>query len=65
MPIHIEEMTNEVTVVDGELPLSEAQIQRLAAVVLQRLNEQRQQEQQQQETSVIRRKFVPHTGIEG
>jgi hypothetical protein len=37
MPVHVEDVSNEVTVVDGELPLTEAQVERLVAVVLKRL----------------------------
>ena len=37
MPVHIEEMTNEVTVVAGDLPLTEVQIERLVQIVFKRL----------------------------
>ena len=39
MPIHIEELLTEVTVVDGDLPFSDAQINTLAALVATRLAE--------------------------
>ena len=37
MPVHIEEMANEVTVVAGDLPLTEAQIEKLVQMVIKRL----------------------------
>ena len=37
MPFHIEEVNTEVTVVDGDLPLTEAQIEKLVKLVIRRL----------------------------
>jgi hypothetical protein len=37
MPVHIEEMVSDVTVVAGELPLTEAQIEKLVQIVVKRL----------------------------
>lgn len=37
MPVHVEEMTSEVAVLDGDLPLSEKQVEKLVLVVLRRL----------------------------
>ena len=39
MPIHIEEMTSDVTVVAGDLPLTDAQIDKLVAIVIKRIAE--------------------------
>ena len=64
MPIHIEEMTNEVTVVDGEMPLSDAQLDQIASLVMQRLSEKDQLAEHLSETAAIRRQFVPMTGIQ-
>ena len=33
MPFHIEEVTSEVTVLDGDMPLSEAQVEKLVKLV--------------------------------
>jgi hypothetical protein len=41
MPVHVEEMTSEVTVVAGELPLTEAQVEKLVQIVFRRLAEKR------------------------
>jgi hypothetical protein len=37
MPVHIEEMSSEVTVVEGELPMTMMQIDKLAKVVMGRI----------------------------
>lgn len=37
MPIHIDELVSDVTVFDGELPFSDDQINKLVALVAQRL----------------------------
>jgi hypothetical protein len=39
MPIHVEEMQTEVTVFDGDLPLSAAQLERLVELIAARLAE--------------------------
>ena len=39
MPVHVEQMTSEVTVLDGDLPLTEAQIEKLAQRVLKCLED--------------------------
>ena len=31
MPVHIEEMTSDVTIVEGELPMTPAQIEKLVS----------------------------------
>ena len=38
MTVHIQEMVSEVTVVDGDLPLTEAQVERIADFVIARLD---------------------------
>jgi len=37
MPVHIEEMASEVTVIAGDLPLTEAQVEKLVQIVFKRL----------------------------
>jgi hypothetical protein len=59
MPIHIEEMTTDITLMDGELPLTEAQVEVLVARVLARLREQEKADQYMRETTAIRRRAVP------
>jgi hypothetical protein len=45
MPVHIGELSSEVAVADGDLPLGEAQLERIAQYVLRKL---RQQDREQQ-----------------
>ena len=59
MPVHVEEMTSEVAVLDGDLPLSEKQMEKLATLVLQRLAEKKRAERQVQEATVLRRQARP------
>lgn len=39
MPVHIEELTSEVTAIDGDLPLTDDQVERIVDRVLRRLAE--------------------------
>jgi len=59
MPVHVEEMTSEVAVLDGDLPLSERQIEKLAALVLRRLEEKKRAERQAREATTLRRQARP------
>jgi hypothetical protein len=43
MPVHVEEMTSEVAVFDGDLPLTEEQIDKLVRIVMKRI-EQKQRD---------------------
>ena len=45
MPMHIERLTSEVSLQDGDLPLTPPQIERLVALVLSRI-EARSREQE-------------------
>jgi hypothetical protein len=62
MPIHIEEMTTEVTVVDGDLPFSPQQIEQLAKIIEQRLDEKHRQARHLEESTVIRPTAEPPMG---
>ncbi len=59
MPVHIEEMTSEVAVAEGEMPLSEAQLDKLVARVLQRLGEKQREARQVRESTELRRGATP------
>jgi len=39
MPVHIDEMSSDVTIVEGELPLTAAQIDKLVKLVMRRIGE--------------------------
>ncbi len=59
MPVHIDEMTTEVTAVDGDLPLGDAQIEKLVERVLRRLEEKQRLERQSLEATRLRRQAAP------
>ncbi len=54
MPVEIEELTSEVTVMDGEMPLSPAQIEKLVKLVLSRLDERKRNEAHRREATTLR-----------
>jgi hypothetical protein len=59
MPVHIEEMSSDVTVVDGDLPLSEAQLNKLVQRVLKALSDKQRESQQSREATTLRREAAP------
>lgn len=59
MAVHVEELTSEVSVVEGELPLSPEQVERLVRLVISRLAEQHRDEQRRREATQIRRQASP------
>lgn len=58
MPVHIENMTSEVTVLDGDFPLNEAQIEKLVQLIMQRMEAHQQAQQYQREATTLRRQSV-------
>jgi uncharacterized protein (DUF2236 family) len=54
MPVHIDNMTTEATAVEGELPLSEAQLEQLVKRVLERLEAKQRTERALQEMTQFR-----------
>lgn len=63
MPIYVETLSSDVTVVEGELPLSEAQLERLARLVLRRLEEQQRAAQKVYQATRLRERAAPPTPI--
>lgn len=59
MPVHIEQMSSEVTVFDGELPLSPTQVERLVQIILQRLERREYSKRQQREATQLRPQAAP------
>ena len=64
MPIHIEQMNSEVTALHGDLPLTEAQIEKLTKLIMKRMEEKQHDKKQSQEAGKIRRSIIPLSGIE-
>jgi hypothetical protein len=59
MPVHIEEMTSEVAVFDGELPLTPQQVDKLVRLVLQRLQEKQRETKSSREATMLRSEAAP------
>jgi hypothetical protein len=55
MPIHIEELTSEVTVVDGDSLLTEAQKEMLVQTVIKRLGEIAREAERKARATELRR----------
>ena len=55
MPIHIEELTSEVTVVDGDSLLTEAQKEMLVQMVVKRLGEIAREAERKARATKLRR----------
>lgn len=59
MPVHVEELTSEVSVVEGELPLTPEQIEKLVRLVISRLAEHQRDEERRREATRLRRQASP------
>ena len=59
MPVHVEEMTSDVTVFEGDLPLTRDQVDKLVQLVLQRLQEKQREAEQTREATALRREAAP------
>jgi hypothetical protein len=55
MPVHIDEMTSDVSVVEGDFPLTDAQVEKLLKLVMQRLAEKQQDANRFREATKLRR----------
>ncbi len=62
MPIHIEDMQTDVTVFDGELPLSRVQIETLVKIVIRRLEEKQRDAKSNRQATEIRDSVIPQDG---
>jgi hypothetical protein len=59
MSVHIDQMTSEVGVSAGELPLSPAQIEKLVAILLRRLDQRDRERQRLGEATAVRPQAAP------
>lgn len=53
MPVHIEELISEVTVLDGELPLSQAQLDKIADYVIAKLDQRSRDQRLSAEATML------------
>ncbi|CUS06227.1 protein of unknown function [Candidatus Promineifilum breve] len=59
MAVHVEQMTTEVVTAGGDLPLTEAQIERLVQLILRRLAEKERETRYSREANAIRTGVAP------
>lgn len=61
MPVHVGEMTSELGILDGDLPLSEGQIEKLVDIVVDRLDRRQRESQSISEATELRSRATPPT----
>ena len=59
MPVHINEMTSEVGILDGELPLTEQQMERIIQIVFERLEQRERESRRASEETGFRSSMAP------
>ncbi len=59
MPIHVEQMNTDVSVVEGEVPLAPAQLEKLVELVMRRIEEKRRGDEQLKASVRIQRSAAP------
>ncbi len=59
MPIHVGQMTTEVTALDGELPLSAAQVEALVQLLLERIEQREKEKAQARDATSVRGQATP------
>ncbi len=59
MPLQIERLTSEVSLHDGELSLTPAQVDRLVALVLSKLEDRAREAQRSRAATQLRRQASP------
>jgi hypothetical protein len=64
MPVHIHRMTSDVTVIEGELPLDEQQIEKLVQIICERLEWKQREAKQSRAATTIRSQAAPPLRVE-
>jgi len=59
MPMHINELTSEVAIASGDLPLSQAQLDKLVNLVMHRINEKHRQAALTREAAKLDQSVIP------
>lgn len=65
MAVHVEEITNEVAVLAGELPLSERQLDRLVELVATRLQARERARDERDEDRTLQAGAAPPMSVGG
>ncbi len=63
MPVHIENLSSDVTVLDGDLPLTEAQLDKLVSLILRRLERKQREAQLTRAATTVREDLGPASPI--
>ena len=64
MPVYVQRMTSDVTVIEEELPLSEQQIEKLVQVICERLEWKQREAKQSCTATTIRPQAAPPPRVE-
>jgi hypothetical protein len=64
MPVHINELTSEVAIATGELPLSPVQLEKLVNLVLRRIGEKQRQTRLTKEATRLGQSVIPPLGVD-
>ena len=59
MPVQIGEMESDVTVMDGEMPFNERQMERLVEMVCKRLEQKKREREQVNDSTALTRSAAP------
>ena len=59
MPVHVGELASDVSVEDGELPLSPAQLEQVTAAVLRRLEQRDRDRRDNRDATSLRPRAAP------
>ena len=59
MSVHVDEMTSEINIVEGELPLTTAQIEKLVKLVMSRLDARKRDAGHQRDATSLTGSVAP------
>lgn len=62
MPLYIENATVETTVIDENMPLTEAQVEKLVKLIMQRISTQERDQQSRRSATKLRNESTPDAG---
>lgn len=61
MPVHVGQMTSDLTLFDGDMPLSEEQVEKLIQLVLARFEQAQRAREQSRDAMTIRLDSTPRS----
>ncbi len=59
MSVHVDEMTSEINIVEGELPLTMAQIEKLVKLVMSRIEARKRDTREQRDATSLTGSVAP------